>query len=418
MIYLDATSSCRSVQNTGMQRMTRKIFAELSRRTEITPICWNQIGKCYQTLGPTEWKLLTRPFDVRSGATARPESRSQNPVVEFLRLISLPRFRFESLVAEDVFLAPDIFHDSRRRLLPDLLSRTKARTAAIFHDATTLRLTSIYPAPRRRVRHRTYTEALSRFDVVICISRESRDDLEQFWRTFGCKPTVTCVELWPMEFDAVRPTNESDQSTNLVVYVSSLESRKNHLLLLRAVERLWKEGLSFELHLIGRTTGLFGRRVVKQVRNMQNRGYAVRWLRHVDDATLLRAYHDCRFTVYPSLMEGFGLPIAESLWHGKPCICGGNGALGEVARGGGCLIVDQTSEEALAAGMKKLLTDQESYRRLCDEARARTFRTWKDYIDNLLTHLPADHTADQEHCGVPGSLLQSRCRSWPRRSGL
>jgi glycosyltransferase involved in cell wall biosynthesis len=418
MIYLDATSSCRSVQNTGMQRMTRKIFAELSRRTEVTPICWNQIGKCYQTLGPTEWKLLTRPFDVRSGATARPESRSQNPVVEFLRLISLPRFRFESLVAEDVFLAPDIFHDSRRRLLPDLLSRTKARTAAIFHDATTLRLTSIYPAPRRRVRHRTYTEALSRFDVVICISRESRDDLEQFWRTFGCKPTVTCVELWPMEFDAVRPTNESDQSTNLVVYVSSLESRKNHLLLLRAVERLWKEGLSFELHLIGRTTGLFGRRVVKQVRNMQNRGYAVRWLRHVDDATLLRAYHDCRFTVYPSLMEGFGLPIAESLWHGKPCICGGNGALGEVARGGGCLIVDQTSEEALAAGMKKLLTDQESYRRLCDEARARTFRTWKDYIDNLLTHLPADHTADQEHCGVPGSLLQSRCRSWPRRSGL
>src|SRR5437660_11512544 len=92
MIYLDATSSCRSVQNTGMQRMTRKIFAELSRRTGVTPICWNQIGKCYQTLGPTEWKLLTRPFDVRSGATARPESRGQNPVAEFMRLIFLPRF--------------------------------------------------------------------------------------------------------------------------------------------------------------------------------------------------------------------------------------------------------------------------------------------------------------------------------------
>jgi glycosyltransferase involved in cell wall biosynthesis len=396
MIYLDATSSCRSVQNTGMQRMTRKIFAELSRRTEVTPICWNQIGRCYQTLGLNEWKLLTRPFDVRSGATARPESRGQNPVAEFMRLISLPRFRFESLTAADVFLAPDIFHDSRRRFLPDLLRQTKARAAAIFHDATTLRLTSIYPAPRRRARYRVYTEALSRFDVVICISQESRDDLEEFWRTFGCKPTATFVELWPMEFDAVRPAAESDQSINLVVYVSSLETRKNHLLLLRAAERLWKEGLSFDLHLIGRTTGSSGRRVVRQVHEMQKRGCTVRWLQHVDDATLLRAYRDCRFTVYPSLMEGFGLPIAESLWHGKPCICGGNGALGEIAQGGGCLIVDQTSEEAFAGGMKKLLTDQESYRRLRDEARARTFRTWKDYIDSLLAHL---------YSGEPGKSI-------------
>ena len=113
----------------------------------------------------------------------------------------------------------------------------------------------------------------------------------------------------------------------------------------------------------------------------------MRWLQHVDEATLLRAYCDCRFTVYPSLMEGFGLPIAESLWHGKPCVCGGNGALGEIAQGGGCLIVDQTSEEALAGGMKKLLTDQATYERLRGEARARTFRTWKNYIDNLLTHL-------------------------------
>jgi glycosyltransferase involved in cell wall biosynthesis len=92
-------------------------------------------------------------------------------------------------------------------------------------------------------------------------------------------------------------------------------------------------------------------------------------------------------------MEGFGLPIAESLWHGKPVVCGGNGALGEIAHGGGCLIVDQTSEEALACGMKKLLTDQVAYERLCNEAHARKFRSWADYIDNLLEHLQVKPTA-------------------------
>jgi glycosyltransferase involved in cell wall biosynthesis len=107
-------------------------------------------------------------------------------------------------------------------------------------------------------------------------------------------------------------------------------------------------------------------------------------LRHVDDETLLREYRDCRFTVYPSLMEGYGLPIVESLLHGKPCVCGGNGALGEVARGGGCFIVDQAKADALAHGMRRLLLDRELYARLCAEARARKFRLWIDYIEKLL----------------------------------
>src|ERR1051325_5807450 len=96
---------------------------------------------------------------------------------------------------------------------------------------------------------------------------------------------------------------------------------------------------------------------------------------------------ECAFTVYPSLMEGFGLPIAESLWHGKPCVCGGNGALGEVARGGGCLIVDQASTSALADGIKSLLQDRQLCGRLSNEARARKFRTWPDYVDKFVTYL-------------------------------
>jgi glycosyltransferase involved in cell wall biosynthesis len=145
--------------------------------------------------------------------------------------------------------------------------------------------------------------------------------------------------------------------------------------------------LNFELHLIGRNVGMPFNEIVRELWKLRMRGRPVRWLRHVDDETLLRAYRDCRFTVYPSLMEGFGLPIAESLAHGKPCVCGGNGALGEVARGGGCLIVDQTGEDTLAAGIKELLTDEMTYTRLSAEARARKFRSWADYTKKLLEHL-------------------------------
>jgi glycosyltransferase involved in cell wall biosynthesis len=385
-IFIDVTSSCRSVQNTGMQRMTRKIFAELSRFTHVHPICWNAVGNFYIELGEAEYRFLTRPFEVRSHAMARPEVRGQDPLTEFWRLLRRRRINLEEEIGpSDVFLGPDIFRDLRRKALPSFLQQTQARTVAIFHDATDLRLTSIYGDRSRK--SRPYVESLALFDLVICVSEEARDDLHAFWEKYGCERAETRVEPWPGEFQGAAQRPIDARRGNLVVYVSSFHGRKNHLTLLRAAEKLWQEALNFQLHLIGRNVGMPFNRIVREIWKLQMRGRPLRWLRHVNDQILSRAYYDCRFTVYPSLMEGFGLPIAESLAHGKPCVCGGNGALGESARGGGCLIVDQTSEDALAMGIKKLLTDEETYAHLSCEARARTFRTWSNYTENLLEHL-------------------------------
>jgi glycosyltransferase involved in cell wall biosynthesis len=390
-IFIDVTSSCRSVQNTGMQRMTRKIFAGLSPQTPVRPICWNTTGNFYIKLGETEHRFLTRPFEVRSHAMARPEWRGENSLAEFWRFLRRQRLKIEEEMGpDDVFFVPDIFRDSRRNALRNFLRQTRARTVAIFHDATDLRLTSVYGDRSRK--SRPYLESLALFDLVICVSEEARDDLHFFWKKYGCTATATCVEPWPVEFESFAqeaascPYSRNSQS-NLVVYVSSFHGRKNHLGLLGAAEKVWSEGLCFELHLIGRNVGVPFNKIVRQIWKLRMRGRPLRWLRHVNDETLLRAYEDCRFTVYPSLMEGFGLPIAESLAHGKPCVCGGNGALGEVARGGGCLIIDQTSEDAIAAGIKKMVTDQETYARLCSEARARKFRSWSGYIRELFEHL-------------------------------
>src|SRR5438105_3234326 len=390
-IFIDVTSSCRSVQNTGMQRMTRKIFAELSRFTHVRPICWNAAGNFYTELGETEYRLLTKPFEVRSHAMARPEFHGQDPFSELWRLLRRRRINLEAEIGPtDVFLVPDIFRDLRRKALPNFMRQTQARKVAIFHDATDLRLPSVYGD--RSKQSRPYVEALALFDLVICVSNEARDDLLYFWKKYGCGPAKTCVEPWPGEFDSFVGEADSfpyrqNPRNNLVLYVSSFHGRKNHLTLLRSAEKLWSDGLQFELHLIGRNVGAPFNRIVRQIWKLRTRGRPLRWLRHVNDQTLWRAYCDCRFTVYPSLMEGFGLPIVESLAHGKPCICGGNGALGEIARGGGCLITDQTSADALATGIKKLLTDQETYARLSSEAHTRKFRTWADYTDKLFENL-------------------------------
>jgi glycosyltransferase involved in cell wall biosynthesis len=225
---------------------------------------------------------------------------------------------------------------------------------------------------------------LRRFMAIEAGNRGLMSNRSRFliWSSvFPRKRATTCITS-----GAVQQPCDGARS-NLVVYVSSFHGRKNHLTLLGAAEKLWQQGSKFELHLIGRNVGAPLNEIVRQIWKLKMRGRPLRWLRHVDDQTLLRAYSDCRFTVYPSIMEGFGLPIVESLAHGRPCVCGGNGALGEVARGGGCLIVDQTSEDALAAGIKKLLTEPDTYERLSTEARARKFRSWSDYTEKLLQHL-------------------------------
>jgi len=386
-LFIDVTNSCRSARNTGMQRMTRRLFAELEQLLPVTPLCWNKLGHFYHRLGDRESKFLRTPFHSYKRAVALPELRGEKFPAELRRMLRRTRVDLSTEVAaDDVFLAPDHFGDSRRRRLPELIDKIGIRSIAIFHDAAVERLG--LHAKRTTSKFREYLKALAAFEIVICISQQSRDDLVASWTEFGITDQPeTFVESWPLEFDEHERTavEATQQKSNIVLCVSTFVPRKNHLGLLAAVERLWSDGLKFELKLVGSWAGNFA--VSKRIRSLRAKGRPVMWLKHVDDKTLHALYRECAFTVYPSLMEGFGLPIAESLWHGKPCVCGGNGALGEVARGGGCLIVDQTSTSALADGIKSLLQDRQLCGRLSNEARARKFRTWTDYIDKFVTYL-------------------------------
>jgi glycosyltransferase involved in cell wall biosynthesis len=392
MIYIDVTGACKSPKNTGIQRITRHIFHRLAGHVSTTPICWNSLGNRYQCLGQRERDVLEQPFQVLSRPTSRPEIRGEHFFAELHRQFFRKPVRLEDeLKPGDVLLLPDIYRDGRLVELPKVIAGTRARTVAIFHDAAALRLPMLYP--KARPRFQAYVVSLSLFDLIICDSQNSRAELLQLWSDFGTAPTATAVETLPVELNAEEQSQLSKAGGEVIVCVGTFEPRKNHLTLLRAAEKLWESGLTFQLELIGRSTSYFGRKVIAEVRRLRRVKRAACWSKHVNDQTLHRAYRECRFTVYPSLMEGFGLPIAESLLHGKPCVCGGNGALGEVARGGGCLTVDQTSVDALAEGIKTLLLDRQLYSRLCGEARARKFRSWSDYINKLLKHLEASHPA-------------------------
>jgi glycosyltransferase involved in cell wall biosynthesis len=380
MIYLDVTSASQSVLNTGVKRMQRGLHGYLKTSEHYTPVCWQSARRGYRTLKHTDLAKLEQ--------TSRDEVKGLGVYDIFSPGLISDWFNFfvdgshmlrwpQNLTAEDLVLIPDLLWDNRGAYW-SRFGNTPAKCVGIFHDAIALRRPEQSAIDRylcaRGVR------ALAHLDAVICISQEAESDLHFYWNEFGLKPVPTKVILWPVPFSGEAPALAPNFSAKRILYVARLEPHKNHLHLLDACEKLWNEGLSFELRLIGCLAypGA-ARKILRRIRSLQEAGRAIQWQAHVSEAELRNAYQECSFTAFPSLLEGFGLPIIESLWYGRPVVCGTNGALGEVARDGGYEPVETESVESLADGLRLLLIDKIRYYHLCNEIRQRAFRSWQDY---------------------------------------
>ena len=116
-------------------------------------------------------------------------------------------------------------------------------------------------------------------------------------------------------------------------------------------------------------------------------GPGVRVLGHVDDATLASLYRHASILAFPSLYEGFGIPLLDAMASGVPALVGDRGALPELA-GEAALAVEAESTEAIAAGLRRLLSEAALRKRLsiAGRRRAKSF-SWPAAADLVLRYL-------------------------------
>jgi hypothetical protein len=168
-------------------------------------------------------------------------------------------------------------------------------------------------------------------------------------------------------------------SLPLVLVVGSHEPRKNHLTVLHAAELLWREGHRFSLTFVGGNSWN-SEAFQAMLSALAGIGRPVESISAVSDDLLWGGYRAARFTVFPSLNEGFGLPLAESLACGTPAVTSNYGSMREIVElGGGALLVDPRDDHSVADGMRALLTDHDLLGRLREEALSRPRRTWEMY---------------------------------------
>jgi glycosyltransferase involved in cell wall biosynthesis len=277
---------------------------------------------------------------------------------------------------------PEIFSPSVAAALPELFAASSGPKVAVFHDAIALQFPEL--SPRSAVtRFPSYLRQLLAFDGIAANSESSRDALLGYWSWLGTArtPPVTVI---PLGLDPAPPSPAAHPSPlPTVLCVGSIEGRKNHAALLDACEVLWARGLRFNLKLVGLANAETGAAALERIRRLEAAGRTVAYEGPVGDEALESAYAQCSFTVYPSLAEGFGLPVAESLARGRPCICSSQGALGEIARGGGCFAVGGLGVPELASAISRLLESPADLSALTAAARGRRFASWSDYARQL-----------------------------------
>ncbi|MBI2814953.1 MAG: glycosyltransferase [Opitutae bacterium] len=377
MLLFDVTHTSHSHAQTGIQRVCRSLFAELGRTGPVTGVCHDPYLKAWRPLNAGE---LRRMLPGRPAADTRGSSWSLRQ-----RLSSRTRRWIgatPALPAATGLICPEFFSAKAGSKLPEILPQVSGPRVALFYDAIPLQFPELTP-PGTVGRFPAYLRELLLFDGVAAISEASAACLRDYWRWLGAvnPPPVVAVPL------AINPNAPVDAAPHSgpprVLCVSTIEGRKNHLSLIEACEQLWQEGLRFELQLVGMGRADTAGRALAMMAELRRAGRPLLHHDTADDAELHAAYAQAAFTVYPSLVEGFGLPVLESLQHGKPCICSNRGALGESIAGGGCVGLASVDATHLADAIRRLLQNPAELAALAAQARARKFKTWPDYAREL-----------------------------------
>lgn len=239
----------------------------------------------------------------------------------------------------DVLLNPGFltFKSSDRRWLDAHLPGARVRYVGMIYDLIQLQYPEWFDPEQQEMVRDWHRFTGRHAAAILCISQATRRDAERFFARERIDAPPLVVLPLAVEPPRRHGSHAAAPETPFVLSVSTIEVRKNHRLLFQVWRRLLEQNDPAKvptLVLVGRK----GWMVDDFWRELENSRYldgkiVVR--SDVGDEDLERLYETCLFTVFPSICEGFGLPVAESLVRGKYCVASTAPSLAEV---GGDLI--------------------------------------------------------------------------------
>jgi glycosyltransferase involved in cell wall biosynthesis len=323
---------------------------------------------------------FTYPRNMRAVARARYPAERLHEAIPWWQLRVVYRAgALLHLRCDRLFGAPAVFHS------PVGYGPTFARTRLIahVHDLTSVEHPEWHPFRANLFLRTTIPYAARNAAVVLT---HSAFVARRVTEVLGVDPGR--IETIPPPlghgFHPIAPDRARDHvrrrfglDGEFVLHVGTFEPRKNHTRLIGAFERLRRSGFPGPLVLVG-NAGWKMRPILRRIETSTERSAIMR-ITAVDDHDLAALYGACTACAYPSIEEGFGMPLLESMACGAACVTSDHPALLEL--GAGCAVaVPPHDEEALAAALRRLWSDPDHRRAVAapgpDRATAYAFPTW------------------------------------------
>lgn len=253
----------------------------------------------------------------------------------------------------------DIYHGLSNEI-PYQFGKNNTRTVLTMHDLIFLKFPELYPWIDQKIYRRKYLSSCKRADQIISISNQTKQDLLELTNLDEKKVVVIHQGCNPIFRLASNATKLSDIRTkyslpdSYILTVGAIEERKNQMLI---VKSLHQNKLDLPLIIVGKSVGSWQRDMELQISKL-GLSNQVHFLNDVPNEDLPAIYQCSSLFVYPSLYEGFGIPLLEALNSGIPVISSRGSCL-EEAGGPGSLYIDPNDSEELAMAIKLVLFDTE-----------------------------------------------------------
>jgi len=279
------------------------------------------------------------------------------------------------------FCAEWVKDDINRDLQVHLVKRG-LRSVFVLHDLIPLVLTE-YVQHFSTFRRYIYTNIVGAHKVL-CVSETTKRE----YRRVCQKPAHVQSVLLPFQYrNSVRGSKKSSSSGGdgdvvTILLPGTIEPRKQQILVMRLFNRFLDEHPDVAVRLVAFGHLWYPREIVdEEVRRSNGR---IQFLGLISNDELLGWYQQADFLCFASVYEGFGFPVAESLWHNTPVLTANFGSMAEIARRhGGAWMVDTKDEDCLYRGLCRMIQDRELVSKLREEISHKYMETWEDYARDV-----------------------------------
>ena len=416
VLYVDVTQTWRSDIQGGIQRVVRQIVS-----------CWKNQDANISLIVFFEGNYHVLPKENLSNFASLYTSRvpdgvrTQQSIYRFLLPIYLKikkllpfnifkillrskpishgrKFLVDSWFPEDaVVLDPEnkkillldlVTDDEQIEYLRFITRNSNSELILFGYDCNPIVAPAFYPAEVVEV-FPSYIAIANIARKVWSISKTAESDIKRFSKTILQDEAFHVEWLPPSDFPKCNHPDIFEGKLEVEEYilmVSSFTPNKNHLGLLNAMQSLHTQGVNIPILYLAGSYSWDIKEIDRKIDELALLGVTVRKFTNIDDCCIGKLYENSTFSILPSFVEGFGLPIVESLSFGKPVVTSDVTSTGELLSLPGTIGFSLTAAPSLDEVLKRLFTDSGFLEGLTTQAQKNrnNLGSWDEYSRALL----------------------------------